>query len=225
MVVVNKPAGLLSLPDGYDQSLPHMRAILEPYLGRLWIVHRLDRDTSGIILLARSPTAHQVLSKQFEQHQVRKNYHAIVSGIPDWETITIDLPLRTNVGRRKRTAVDHERGKPACTILKVLERLGSADTQGYSLVEAKPQTGRTHQIRAHLAALGHPIIGDPLYGPNTQLGQALIKRTALHAWQLHVTHPLTGMPLTWQVPYPVDFQYSLDTLHQESGPAAEADGT
>ena len=220
LVVVNKPSGLLSLPDGYNPSLLHLRAVLEPHLGRLWIVHRLDRDTSGIILLARSAAAHQALNRQFEEHQVEKTYRAIVCGAPDWDTLTVDLPLRANVGRRKRTAVDPERGKPAHTVLKLLERSGPDAEVDFSLVEARPKTGRTHQIRAHLAAIGHPIAGDPLYGPNTPAAQALIKRTALHAWRVHVSHPLTGEALKWEAPYPDDFLDALQVLHQQIQPTA-----
>jgi 23S rRNA-/tRNA-specific pseudouridylate synthase len=113
LVVLNKPAGLLTLPDGYHPDLPHLRSVLEPHLGRLWIVHRLDRETSGVILLARSAAAHRALNNQFEQQRIEKRYHAIVRGAPQWEQHTVDLPLRANVGRRKRTAVDNLQGKPA----------------------------------------------------------------------------------------------------------------
>lgn len=216
LVVVNKPAGLLSLPDGYDSSQPHLRSVLEPHLGRLWIVHRLDRDTSGVILLARSATAHRALNTQFEQNRVEKCYHAIVPGAPDWDHLSVDLPLRANVGRRRRTAVDRLRGKPASTNLKVLERLDTAGLGTYSLIEARPQTGRTHQIRAHLAAVGYPVAGDPLYGPPLP-PSSLFQRTSLHAWQVQIDHPLAGQTLTWQAPYPEDFGAALQALRSDPG--------
>ena len=222
LVVINKPAGLLSLPDGFDPSLPHLRAVLEPVLGRLWVVHRLDRDTSGVILLARSAATHRALNQQFEQHQAKKIYHAIVCGKPEWETCTVDLPLRASVGRRKRTAVDHEAGKPALTLLALLERFGASGQADYSLVEARPQTGRTHQIRAHLAALEHPIAADPLYGSRQDLELSPIRRTALHAWQLQVLHPQSGEVRSWQAAYPDDFQAALLFLRQMANPAAGA---
>lgn len=216
LVVLNKPAGLLTLPDGYDPQLPHLRALLEPHLGRLWIVHRLDRQTSGVILLARSASAHRMLNAQFEQQRVEKRYHAIVQGAPDWEYLTVDLPLRANVGRRGRTAVDEVTGKKASTSLKLLEHLDAPGLGTYSLVEASPHTGRTHQIRAHLAAIGLPVAGDPLYGPRQPSLEGLFPRTALHAWQLTVSHPLSGEIHTWHAPYPQDFDAALQTLKQRA---------
>lgn len=182
LLVIDKPAGLHTLPDGYDPSLPHVRGLLEPEYGPLWIVHRLDRETSGVLVLARTAEAHRSLNTQFEQHQVRKVYHALAEGHPDWQETTVRLPLRVNVGHRHRTAIDPHRGKPAVTHLRVLERFEET-----TLVEAVPETGRTHQIRAHLSALGHPIVGDELYG-----GKASADGMFLHASSLEIIHPLTG---------------------------------
>jgi RluA family pseudouridine synthase len=205
LLVINKPAGLLSIPGGHDPDKPHLRKILEPDYGPLWIVHRLDKDTSGAMVLARHAMAHRDLNTQFSVHITEKIYHAIVIDTPPWDEKTIDTPLRVNVGRRKRTVIDLQRGKPAATTFQVLERL-----KGYSLLQAHPKTGRTHQIRAHLYSLGFPILADPLYG--TGKTSQYIQRSALHAHKLTFTHPITTEPVTFSAPYPDDFELALGHL-------------
>ena len=208
LLAVNKPSGTLSLPDGYDPTLPHLRSLLEPDYGRLWIVHRLDRDTSGLILLTRSAAAHRKMNDQFASRQVNKVYHALASGTPVWDEQTVDLPLRTNVGRRHRTAVDFKRGKASLTHLQVLERFS-----GGTLLEACPVTGRTHQIRAHLYAAGYPLLGDHLYGPpNDGSEPQVIGRVGLHALSLSFQHPESDKPLTLEAPYAADFAAALARL-------------
>lgn len=202
LLAINKPAGLLSLPDGHDDSLPNVRSTLEPEYGRLWIVHRLDRETSGVMILARNQAAHRHLNEQFEQRQVSKTYHAIVVGSPDWDEISTDLPLRINVGRRKRTAIDQKRGKPSVTHFKVLERFGE-----HTLLEAKPETGRRHQIRAHLNYMEYPILSDRLYGEGGI--SLLIHRLALHAHSLTLRNSTDGQMITFKAPYPSDFDMAL----------------
>ena len=207
LLAVNKPAGLLCLPDGYQPELPHLRTLLEPTYGPLWIVHRLDKDTSGVLLLARTTAAHRTLSLQFENRQVQKTYHALVRGSPSWQEKTMDAPLRSAVGRRKRTIIDPHRGKPAVTHFRVLKRFS-----GYSLVEAIPLTGRTHQIRAHLYALGNAIVRDALYGSLADDPTLPIQRTALHARRISLLHPHTDRELTVTAPYPEDFAACLASL-------------
>jgi RluA family pseudouridine synthase len=204
LLVVNKPAGLASLPDGYDPSLPHVKRELEGKFGRLWIVHRLDKETSGVLCLARSAASHRALNSQFEHHQVSKVYQALVFGNPEWQEQTSNLPLRVNGDRRHRTVVDLQLGVPARTHFRVVKRLS-----GYCLLEAIPETGRTHQIRAHLTAYGLFIIGDRLYTPKTvqqQTGMLLqsekIERMLLHALSLELTHPTTGERQRFSAPYP-----------------------
>jgi tRNA pseudouridine32 synthase/23S rRNA pseudouridine746 synthase len=204
LLVVNKPAGLASLPDGYDPSLPHVKSELEGKFGRLWIVHRLDKETSGVLCLARSAASHRALNSQFEQHLVSKVYHALVIGNPVWKEQTSDLPLRVNGDHRHRTVVDLQLGVPARTHFRVVKRLSEC-----CLLEAIPETGRTHQIRAHLTAYGLFIIGDRLYTPKTvqqQTGMLLqseqIERMLLHALSLELTHPTTGERQRFSAPYP-----------------------
>jgi tRNA pseudouridine32 synthase / 23S rRNA pseudouridine746 synthase len=222
LLVVNKPTGLSTLPDGYNPSLPHIKSVLEQQVGPLLIVHRLDKETSGVLLLARSAEAHRSLNTQFEKHLVSKVYHALVVGTPDWQEKTVCLPLRPNGDRQHRTVIDPQAGKPAVTHLQVLERFGH-----YCLVEAIPETGRTHQIRAHLSALGLSIAGDKLYGKriNPRAGEkvrrfqqdhdpliSLPGSMGLHARSLEINHPLTGERLKFTAPYPVELVTLLQQL-------------
>ena len=226
LLVVDKPSGLATLPDGWEPDMPFLRGLLEADFGRLWVVHRLDRETSGVIILARSAQAHRALNLQFEQRQVSKIYHALLLGDPAWDTQNLAMPLRVNVGRGHRTVIDHRNGKNSLTDINILKRLGM-----FALVEALPHTGRTHQIRAHLAAVGHPIAGDPLYGYNEKATRKTsgkrptlvsadtitFTRTMLHAISISFLHPLTGQLLRVDAPYPPDFLENMEkvlaTLH------------
>ena len=178
---------------------PIYASILEPHHGRLWIVHRLDKDTSGAVVLARNVAAHRHLNTQFAEHKVEKRYYAILIGNPSWEEIRVDVPLRIGVGRRKRTIADEQHGKPARSDFRVLERFDR-----HTLVEARPKTGRTHQIRAHLYNLGYPILGDPLYGDGAS--SLLINRLVLHAYFLSFLHPETVKPVAFKAPIHQDFE-------------------
>lgn len=224
LVAVNKPAGVTSAHDAARPDEPDLRALLEARFGRLWLVHRLDRDTSGVIVFARNEAAHRALSEQFEGRDVMKIYHALLVGNPAWTERTADAPLLVDGDRRHRTVVDAVRGKPSVTHFRVLQRL-----KRYALVEAIPETGRTHQIRVHAALLGHPIAADDLYGDGkpiflSQLKRdyransaeeiPLIGRTALHARRLKLMHPVTGEPLDLFAPYAKDFNAAVRQLEK-----------
>jgi tRNA pseudouridine32 synthase / 23S rRNA pseudouridine746 synthase len=213
LIGINKPAGLLSIPDGYNPLLSHVIGPLAPYLGRLWIVHRLDRDTSGIMILARKREIHRELCMQFEHRDVKKAYHAVVIGSPDWEILTIDTPLQVNGDRKHRTVVAPMTGKKASTDLRVLRRSSS-----FTLIEAMPHTGYTHQIRAHLLSIGFPILGDPLYS-NTNIDRSItdniervISRPALHSQRISFTHPVSRIWISLEAPYPLDFENAIQEL-------------
>ena len=212
ILAVNKPAGLLTIQDGYQPQLPHLYAQVIQYLGQAWIVHRLDKDTSGLVLFAKTAPAHQRLSLAFEKRQVQKTYLAICLGQPPWETLSVNRPLRINVGRRHRTIVDHAHGRPARTDFNILERFTDC-----ALAECSPHSGYTHQIRAHLFSIGHPILQDPLYfSAYPSPASPPIQRLALHAAQIHLVHPFTPEPLTLKAPTPSDFRTALYTLRQSA---------
>jgi RluA family pseudouridine synthase len=211
LVVINKPAGLLSIPHGYESETPNLSQILKTYYGDIWTVHRLDRESSGVIIFARTAQAHRVLSMQFEKRQTHKIYHAIVYPTPTWEEKTVHSPLRANTGRKHLTRVDHHHGKPAQTTFRVLERFNHL-----VLLEAHPMTGYRHQIRAHLYAIGMNIIGDPLYSiVETKGNQApSADRMMLHAFQLTLQHPTSGNTVTYTAHYPNDFDLTLQRIRK-----------
>lgn len=195
LVAVSKPAGVASVPGGGEPRGASLYEQLQERYGRLWIVHRLDKGTSGVIVFARHAAAHRTLSLLFETRNVRKRYHAFLHGLPSWEEKTADLPLRANVGHKRRTMVDAQRGQPAVTHFRILQRFAA-----YVLAEAIPETGRTHQIRAHAAALGFPVLGDVLYGAPPP--PSFLSRPALHAYSL--AFELEGKAYALLAPYPED---------------------
>lgn len=206
LIIVDKPAGLSVLPDGWEKDSDYLVKMLEEKYGRIFIVHRLDKITSGVMVFARDAETHRALNIQFEQHEAQKTYHAILEGNPKWEEKVAKHPLRANVGHKHRTMVDDKNGKPSETRFKVIKRYQEA-----ALVEAKPMTGRTHQIRVHAYALGHPLIEDILYGSQDRYG---FPRPMLHAQTLTFIHPATNERVKFSAPRPEDFEEALNNLKQ-----------
>ncbi|PKO00725.1 MAG: RluA family pseudouridine synthase [Chloroflexi bacterium HGW-Chloroflexi-4] len=207
LIVINKPAGLLTIRDGYNPDLPTVKRMLDLKFGRCWIVHRLDKETSGVLIVAKKEKVHRALNLAFENKQIHKIYHAIIFGIPAEKDFLIDSPLRINGDRRHRTVVDNEQGKLAKTKCHVLQEF-----ENLCLLELLPETGYTHQIRAHLSSMGHPILGDKLYrNPSLPLLD-FIQRTALHAFSISFEHPVLNSPVTITAPYPEDLIETINLL-------------
>ncbi len=204
IIVVNKPAGLPVLPDGWEPDAPYLLKMLEEKHKKVWVVHRLDKITSGVMVFARTADAHRELNRQFERHEVEKVYQAIVEGVPPWDERTARHMLQANVGRKHRTVVVRKRGKSSETHFKVLKR-----GQDGALLEAYPKTGRTHQVRVHLSSLGFPILGDTLYGASET---KIIARPALHALSLTFTDPDSGKRITFTANPPNDILVAMERL-------------
>jgi RluA family pseudouridine synthase len=213
ILVINKPAGVLCIPDGYDRTIPHIRSILEPDFGRLWVVHRLDKETSGIVLLARSEVAHQHLNDQFAKREIKKQYASLIYGICPL-TFSIDLPLEVNGDRRHRTVINQQSGKYAKTNIETIDYFEKANC---CLINAFPETGYTHQIRAHLLFSGFPILGDLLYYSKESKSFSSIipiKRVALHAQKITFHHPDSGESISFSSELPDDFIQTISYLEK-----------
>ena len=213
IIVIDKPAGLVVHPGAGQPDRTLMNALLAhaPSLAgvpRAGIVHRLDKDTSGLLVVAKTVSAQASLVKQLAERSVRRVYLALVQGDPPASGI-IDAPVGRDARVRTRMAVSH-RGKEARTGFRVLERFGHA-----ALAECRLETGRTHQIRVHFQHILHPLVGDSVYRRGTRHGIAF-GRQALHAAELSLVHPRTGERMTWQAPLPRDFRRLLESLRREA---------
>lgn len=197
LIVVDKPYGLLSVPGRDPANRDCVPSRLQAEFGELRIVHRLDFDTSGLMVLARDADTHRHLNRQFEQREVEKYYEALVWGLPKADRGEIDLPICVDWPNRPKKIVDHINGKSAQTLYTVLDRDALKNT---ARVELKPITGRSHQLRVHLAQIGHPILGCPFYA-HSEAKQAY-ERLTLHARQLQLTHPASGERLIFNAAVP-----------------------
>ena len=222
LLVVDKPAGLVVHPAAGNFEGTLVNALLHhcgPSLSgiggvaRPGIVHRIDKDTSGLLVVAKTDVAHEGLSKQFAAHSIDRRYLAIVNGLPKQAEGVVDAPLARSATNRKKIAiVENGRGKRAVTHWKRLTLLREA-----ALVECRLETGRTHQVRVHMASIGHALLGDPVYGRSGKTHSNLLKdlqfqRQALHAAELGFTHPVTKRRLSFSSPMPPDMQELFDAL-------------
>ena len=214
LMVINKPRGMVVHPalghtsgtlvnavlSHAGESLSSINGVLRP-----GIVHRIDKDTSGLILVCKNDFSHKALAKQLEEHSITRRYHAICSGRLKEEQGTVSAPIGRDEKNRKQQAINYKHGKEAITHYRLLENLQNA-----SLLECRLETGRTHQIRVHMKSIGHPLLGDPLYGPKKNL--YAIKGQALHAMVLGFVHPRSGEYMEFSADYPEDFQKLLNKL-------------
>jgi 23S rRNA pseudouridine1911/1915/1917 synthase len=210
LIVIDKPPGLVVHPGSGNWSGTLLNALLHhaPALvdvPRAGIVHRLDKDTSGLLVIAKTPTAQTALVRQMQARAVMRQYAALACGHVA-EDRSIDAPIGRHPIHRTRMAMVAT-GKPAVTHVHVRERFAAA-----TLLTCRLETGRTHQIRVHLASIGHPLIGDPVYAPRTT--PIAFHRQALHAERLALVHPLSAREMTWHAPIPADMQSLMEALRR-----------
>lgn len=223
LIVINKAAGLVVHPAAGNLDGTLVNALLHHCAGQLsgiggvarpGIVHRIDKDTSGLLVVAKTDRAHEGLAAQFKDHSIERLYSAIVYGIPQMASGTIDTWLGRSDADRKKMAVHREgRGKHAVTHYRIMGRL-----RGASLIECRLETGRTHQVRVHMTHIGHPLIGDPVYSRERKGFKSILetlgfKRQALHARTLGFIHPVSNQKLVFETALPVDMQELLSELH------------
>ncbi len=223
-VIINKDAGLLSTPDRYRSNLPSLKSILRKIYGDIFVLHRLDMDTSGVICFGKNPIIQQQFTEMQINNEVDKYYLALIEGIPTTPNFKIEKPLKYDQGKTL-IAKQEKLGKPATTIVELQEELGQ-----YALVRCKLITGRTHQIRVHLRSAGHPLAVDKLYGfqdaiylsefkrkfktKAEQKERPLIYRQTLHANTIAFEHPTTKQPIEIEAPLKKDFKAVLNQLRK-----------
>ncbi|MEW6557558.1 MAG: RluA family pseudouridine synthase [Elusimicrobiota bacterium] len=215
IIVINKQPNLVVHPAGNHQTDTLVNGLLYYWNNKIFpfLVHRLDKDTSGVLVVAKNEKAKEFLSRQFQNRLVEKKYLAIVEGIIKEKKGIIEAPLGRSADNRKKFAVGPTAEKTAKTFFKVLERFPKT-----TYLEIKPYTGRTHQIRVHLAYIGHPVIGDKEYGKSSEIAT----RQLLHASNLKFTHPASLEKVEFSAPPPLDFKLVLQNQHQENFIATEA---
>lgn len=226
LIILNKPAHYLTIPDRFVAERPSLTAFLKNRIDEVFVVHRLDKETSGVILFAKNAEAHRNLSMQFEARTVDKIYLALVEGSVHNDEGEINQPIANNM-RDKGRMIIAKRGKPSLTLFKVIERF-----KNYTLVEANIKTGRTHQVRVHFEVIGYPLAVDALYGRKDAFllseikmkkyrrgkdafeEKPLMSRTTLHAAKITFKHPTTDESMTFEAVLPKDFKAVLNQLRK-----------
>lgn len=237
-LAVNKPSGLRVIPDRWNAHLPNLRDLLQnayekqdPACGQaIWVAHRIDADTSGLVIFARSAEAHRMLNRLFESEKVEKTYLAVTESVPGTAEGNIDLPIRKSPSGKNKAQI-HKKGKASKTAFETIETF-----RHFALLSASPKTGRTHQIRVHLQAIGCPLAVDPKYGNQrefldiSQLKKRgvqrndetalrpIINRLTLHAWKLNFQDAETGKAYQFEAPLPKDFSALLKSLRKWNKP-------
>ena len=220
ILVVNKPKGMVVHPAAGHYSgtlvnalMYHCKDSLSGINGvmRPGIVHRIDMDTTGSLLVCKNDEAHRILAEQLKEHTIRREYHAIVYGNIKEDTGTVDEPIGRHPTDRKKMSINHKNGKQAVTHYEVLERFGN-----FTYIRCRLETGRTHQIRVHMASLHHPLLGDEVYGPSSRPPFPGLKGQVLHAKILGIYHPATGEYMEFDAPLPEYFVDLLQKLRRKS---------
>ncbi|MEW5769911.1 MAG: 23S rRNA pseudouridine(1911/1915/1917) synthase RluD [Pseudomonadota bacterium] len=217
ILVINKPPGLVTHPGAGNWQGTLLNALLHHTpqaagLPRAGIVHRLDKDTSGLMVVAKTLQAQTQLVRDLQARDVKRVYWAVARGVFERQSGEVDAPIGRHPTQRVKMAVV-EGGKPAQTFWRVLAQFGHC-----AWVECRLATGRTHQIRVHLTHLGHPLVGDPVYGGRARAGEPAFHRQALHAVRLGLRHPVSGEAMEWEAAPPEDFRQLLATLEETDAP-------
>lgn len=222
LIIVDKPAPYLTIPDRYDRTIPNVHGMLLSNREQVFINHRIDKETSGLLVFTKNEESHKVLSLQFENREVTKNYYTLVHGTPPEQVGQIDLPIGQNKVRKRGMIIDQQ-GKESITKFRIVQTW-----KRYSLLEVSLITGRQHQIRVHMKAIYCPLICDNLYGDGEpfflsdikrrinrskdEVERPLLKRLALHAYKLKFVHPRTGAELEFESELPKDMKAVIKQL-------------
>jgi RluA family pseudouridine synthase len=226
IVIIDKQAGMLSIPDRYRKDIPNLKTILAEKYGQIFIVHRLDKETSGVMIFAKDADSHRNLSMQFQDNLPKRVYHVIVNGIFRKDEIEIDIPIISDP-TNPSLSIPSARGKDSKTLVKVIERFKNA-----TLLHCELITGRHHQIRVHCGAMGHSLLVDEIYGGGTafflssvkrkyhkgkhQEEKPIISRVSMHSYELGIKHPSTNEEMNFISEYPKDIKATINLLRKYS---------